>query len=292
MIVSGATGNVGIGTTSPGALLHVSSGASGVSAAANSQLIIEGSVSRYLQFALPSSSTGGILFGDSANSSRGSITYQNSTAAGTPDAMDFSTAGNFRMRINATGNVGIGNTGPTYKLDVTGDINTTTRLRIAGTEICTVAGCTSSSDKRLKENIQPLENALENILSLQGVEYDYRNKEKFGTAHQIGVIAQDVEKVYPEVVKTDSETGLKSVAYDHLVAPLIEAVKALYNRIVGVEDQQATQARQIASKADQEALNVANAEIQNVKAENKKLKTKNQELEQRLEKIERMLNSK
>ncbi|MFM6928034.1 MAG: tail fiber domain-containing protein, partial [Bdellovibrio sp.] len=184
--------------------------------------------------------------------------------------MIFSTADTERMRITSTGNVGVGKT-PTYKLDINGDTNISSGFvfRIAGTQICTSAGCTSSSDERLKENIQPLENSLEKILQLQGVEYDYKDKAKFGDKHQIGVIAQEVEKVYPEVVITDAKTTLKSVAYDHLVAPLIESVKALYNRITGVE-------RKIAS----------------IEAENASLKAKNKELEQRLEKIEKALNSK
>lgn len=80
------------------------------------------------------------------------------------------------------------------------------------------------------------------------------------------------EKVYPEVVKTNSKTEFKSVAYQNLIAPITEAIKTLYRRIVGIENLQATQARQIASKADTKALNVANAKIQKLEAENSALK--------------------
>lgn len=78
-----------------------------------------------------------------------------------------------------------------------------------------------------------------------------------------------MEEVYPEVVITDPSTNLKSVAYDHLIAPLIEAIKTLYDRVVGLEAQQNNQARQIS-----------------------KLKEENAELRARLEKIEKALNSK
>jgi hypothetical protein len=180
--------------------------------------------------------------------------------------------------INSSGNVGIGLTRPGYKLDVNGDVNiaAASALRFGGTSVCTSAGCTAVSDVRLKENIQPLENSLEKILQLQGVEYDYRDKAKFGDKHQIGVIAQDTEKVYPEVVVTDKKTGFKAVAYDHLVAPLIEAVKTLYNRIVGLEDNQAAQARQIANV---EASNAdIDIKIRNLESENAQLKQENKKI--------------
>lgn len=192
------------------------------------------------------------------------------------------------LRVKGTtGNVGIGVSAPSYRLDVNGDTNiaAASALRFGGTQVCTSAGCTSSSDRRLKENIHPLESSLEKIMQIQGVEYDYKDKAKFGDKHQIGVIAQDVEKIYPEVVITDSKTKLKSVAYDHLIAPMIEAVKTLYGRILGVEKQQAVQVRQIASKAEQSDLNQAKEEI-------KKLQSENTELQSRLDKIEKALQEK
>lgn len=197
------------------------------------------------------------------------------------------------MIMNNLGNLGIGGA-PAYKLDVFGDANLSSGsvFRIAGTQICSGSGCTSSSDRRLKENIQPLSNSLEKLLQLQGVEYDYIDKNKFGDKHQIGVIAQDIEKVFPEVVVTDNKTTLKSVAYDHLVAPIIESIKALYNHIVELRSEQNTQARQIASKADQADLEALKAEsmikdqrIQNLEQENAAIKA-------RLEKIEKSLNAK
>jgi Chaperone of endosialidase len=163
-----------------------------------------------------------------------------------------------KMTIKSgSGNVGIGITNPGYKLDVDGDINiaATSSLMFAGTPICNSGGCVSPSDLRLKENIKPLHNSLSKILRLEGVEYDYKDKVKFGNIHQVGVIAQDVEKVFPEVVITNEKTGFKAVAYDHLVAPIIESIKALYN-LLGVHD------REIASvKAENAQLKKQNADI-------------------------------
>ena len=90
-------------------------------------------------------------------------------------------------------------------LDVTGDITA------SGT-------VTANSDEKLKENVITIENALEKVLSLRGVEYDRIDSGD----HQIGVIAQEVEKVVPAVVYGDE---IKSVAYGNLVGLLIEAIK-------------------------------------------------------------------
>ncbi len=184
-----------------------------------------------------------------------------------------------RMTIDSQGFVGIGLTNPSYKLDVRGgdvNIDAANSLRFGGTSVCSSVGCTAVSDVRLKENIQPLENSLEKILQLQGVEYDYRDKAKFGNKHHIGVIAQETEKIFPEVVVTDNKSGFKAVAYDHLVAPLIEAVKSLYYRIVGID-------------AKIKALETENAQLK-VRAD--KAEKENAEIMARLEKIEKALIAK
>jgi hypothetical protein len=84
-----------------------------------------------------------------------------------------------------------------------------------------------SSDKSLKKDIKTIPNALNSVLKLQGVEFNWK---KDGTP-SIGVIAQEVEKVYPELVQTDNVTGLKSVEYGKLIAPLIEAIKEQQKQI-------------------------------------------------------------
>ena len=76
----------------------------------------------------------------------------------------------------------------------------------------------SASDVILKENIKTIDNALDKVTKLRGVEYDYKENKK----HSIGVIAQEVEEVLPELVNGSEQ---KSVAYGNIAAVLIEAIK-------------------------------------------------------------------
>ena len=91
----------------------------------------------------------------------------------------------------------------------------------------------ATSDERLKENVKPLENALLKVSQLSGVEFDWKEltaeekKTVHGNeGHDVGVIAQEVEKVLPEVV-TERENGYKAVKYEKMVPLLIEAIKEL-----------------------------------------------------------------
>jgi hypothetical protein len=88
----------------------------------------------------------------------------------------------------------------------------------SGGNIVASGTVTANSDIKLKENVITIESALEKVLSLRGVEYDRKDSGE----HQIGVIAQEVEKIIPEVVYGNE---IKSVAYGNLVGLLIEAIK-------------------------------------------------------------------
>ena len=114
-----------------------------------------------------------------------------------------------RMVILDGGNVGIGVTNPGQKLDVNGNVR--------------AAAFLYTSDENLKENIKPIDSALEKITALEGVSFDWKDSGE----SSVGVVAQNVEEVFPELVSTNEDTGLKSVHYGNLVAPLIEAVKEL-----------------------------------------------------------------
>jgi hypothetical protein len=86
-----------------------------------------------------------------------------------------------------------------------------------------------NSDKRLKENIKLLENALSNKQRVNEYTYNWKGKSK-GTTQQIGFIAQELEKVCPRLVVTDTK-GMKSVAYANMVPVLLEAIKEQQNRL-------------------------------------------------------------
>lgn len=127
--------------------------------------------------------------------------------------------------------VGIGNTEPSCTLDVNGTIKGKSTV--------------TPSDIRLKKDIKPIKNALDNIAHLRGITFRWKDNEGDNGRHP-GVIAQEVEEIFPEVVSTDNK-GYKSVDYSKLAAPLIEAVKelkaeneALKARIEALERRSAT----------------------------------------------------
>jgi len=116
------------------------------------------------------------------------------------------------------GAVGIGATNPgAYMLFVQGDGYASGQF-------------ISGSDERFKKDIKPLDNVLERIDRLQGVSFSWRQEEfserNFNDRTQIGVIAQQLEKEFPELVTTD-KAGYKGVAYDRIGVILLEAVKEL-----------------------------------------------------------------
>jgi len=129
-----------------------------------------------------------------------------------------------------SGNVGIGTTTPTAKLHVVGNICYTG----------TIGAC---SDSRYKTNIKPIPNALSKVMQLQGVNYYWKVKEypdkNFSTEKQLGFIAQDIEKVYPEVVMTDND-GYKSVDYSRLTPVLVEAIKEQQKEIEKLKGEKAS----------------------------------------------------
>lgn len=95
---------------------------------------------------------------------------------------------------------------------------------ISQDEIISSGDITAFSDIRLKTNIEKIENALDKVCQLSGYTYDMNNK------RSTGVIAQEVEKVLPEVVQ-DREDGYKTVAYGNMIGLLIEAIKELKEEI-------------------------------------------------------------
>ena len=151
--------------------------------------------------------------GASGDSSVPAIQFQTGTVAN--EASDANTV----MTMTKGGLVGIGLVNPDDKFVV---FNGSTTGRY------TTGGWTHSSDARLKNSIVPLENSLEKIMQLEGVSYKYNNDTSQKT--QVGFIAQQVEPIFPEVVETDKK-GFKSMIYSNLVAPVIEAIKELYEKV-------------------------------------------------------------
>lgn len=88
----------------------------------------------------------------------------------------------------------------------------------------------SSSDRQLKDNVTPIKNALEKVNKIGGYTFDWNDKQNIYEGHDVGVIAQEIEKVLPEVVTT-RDTGYKAVKYEKIVPLLIEAIKEQQTQI-------------------------------------------------------------
>jgi hypothetical protein len=86
----------------------------------------------------------------------------------------------------------------------------------------------NGSDERIKSNINAIENALDKTLLLRGVEFNSNIEPE---RKRLGLIAQEVELIVPEVVRTNEDDGLKSIEYQNLVGLFIEAIKELTNKV-------------------------------------------------------------
>ena len=124
--------------------------------------------------------------------------------------------------IYTAGGIGIGKAKePAYELDVSGDIHCTGTLF-------------ADSDLKVKKNLVPLDNSLDKLSNLNGYYYNKVGEEEDSLKH-IGVIAQEVEAEYPELVSQN--THIKSVNYDGINAILIECVKELRKENLAIKSE-------------------------------------------------------
>ena len=154
-----------------------------------------------------------------ANSVAGHMLSQNTTSAPSNCIIDFDPAGNageivFSGTIDGNNTISAGGASVSGRLLFDG-----TNLLVAGDIIAF-----STSDKRFKNNIKPIKNPIDKILQIGGYTFNWNEKQNTYNGNDIGVIAQEVEKVLPEVV-TKRDGGFKAVKYDKIVPLLIEAIK-------------------------------------------------------------------
>ena len=199
-------GNVGIGTTSPSAKLHIVD----KSASGDHVKIYRSDTSPNLDIY---STYDGL-----DNTNNGSFGYGVRPSDDSFGIWEKGKNTNWTnlFLVQNDGNVGIGTTDPDEMLEVSGSVKSN--------------GTILTSDSRFKQNIKPISAALEKVSALRGVHFDWKKdqfpEKNFADGTQLGLIAQEVESVFPEVVSTDAN-GLKSVNYPALIAPLVQSIHTL-----------------------------------------------------------------
>ena len=235
-----STGNVGIGTSNPTARLHVSFSA----ASYDDQLRLRNTdtgTGGYAVATFAQSAAGSAvgIIGTGASAASNSA-FRNTFAIGTQSNHSFTMLTNDteRLRIDASGSLLVGTTiapgssgsvglrkGGTGQLILIADNGGLYHQALGSYYLVTTAGG-STSDATLKTNVTTLTGALGKVCAMRGVNFEFIEPQKSTPDNgvQIGVIAQEVEAQYPEAVVTNDD-GIKSVRYEKLVAPLIEAIK-------------------------------------------------------------------
>ena len=238
VILQDSGGNVGIGTNNPSAKLYVMRNNDDAGVATTKAELREKSVFTIA----PDASVGTTNMNFGLVGGGDTVGIQTTNSSATAD---------WNIALNPFGgNVGIGTTSPCTGLS--GNNQSDCKLQVMGHIFSN--GTSIGSDSRLKTAVTTIPSALEKILSLRGVTFEWKTKEfperNFAQGTQIGLIAQEVEEVFPELV---SQGEYKSVSYASLVSPLIEAAKELYtlyqghaDRLAALEAQNAEQDNHIA----------------------------------------------
>jgi hypothetical protein len=158
------------------------------------------------------SSDGAARFGGGLTLSAATTTLSFSSATG---AKTISTGGSTDLALSPGGNVRVKTAGLTGggALQVGGDVR-------ASGEVFAF----SSSDKQLKDNITLITNPIEKIMKIGGYTFDWNDKQTFNSGKDYGVIAQEIEKIMPELVNVN-HNGFKAVRYEKITPLLIEAIK-------------------------------------------------------------------
>jgi len=177
--------------------------------------------------------TGGLYLAGDAGTNTGGLRLKNSSGTESPAMWVQSNNRIIISNANFAGVTIVTSTRINSSLGVNVDASGTAGRIDAGNDIVAY----SSSDERLKQNITPIENALDKVKSLTGVEFDWKPEYKQAhgyEGHDTGIIAQQVQEVMPSAVRTN-DTGFLAVRYEKLIGLLIEANKELAARVEELE---------------------------------------------------------
>ena len=188
---------------------------------------------------------GGINGGVTNSDNTGELRF-NTSADGTTETlcvtMDSTNKTTIHGNLQVDGDVGVGTSNPNAKFEVIGDISCS-GVYATGNIYATgdvTAFYSNTSDKRLKTNIETIENPLNIIANIRGVRFNWNDEAKVINEfvdldkREIGVLAQEVEKELPEVIK-EGFSGYKAVRYEKIIAVLIEGMKEQQSKINTLE---------------------------------------------------------
>jgi hypothetical protein len=232
LMVLDASGNLGVGTTTPGTRLHIT-----------------GSNGLFAQFLNSANNTGeGIAIGSGTNLGRISTN-------GASTAMAFEINAVEKARITSGGELVVGGTSPQGLITAQGDasifgnlnsnatVGSGTRYHAVWYENGTERGSVTSngsatayntsSDARLKENIAPADDSASLVDAIQVRKFDWKSN---GSHQRYGMIAQELDAVFPEAVtKSEDPERMMAVDYSKLVPMLVKEIQSLRARVAALE---------------------------------------------------------
>ena len=257
-------GDVGMGTTTPGAALHVHRGETGVSSI----------------YASGTGQGAGMLYVGQSAAWGGGLSYDGGSAS--PDIIGEEDHVTFFRRSNSVDIEVFSCHVNSNDVTFSGSVTATAHL--------------NSSDRRFKKGISSIENSLAKVLALRGVSFQWRRDEfpgrEFGEEDQLGFIAQELKEVLPEAVR-QGEDGYYSVFSPAVVAVMVEGMKEQQEQIEALREENAGLKAQVlpleTTVRQVRELERQNASLQSEVKRLRKLEAKMVRMEDFLKRLERMM---